>query len=163
VSGALSLEEGARLAALRVGLLAKLAGNGALVAVRLSAAEAGERIDRFGGEVTIAAVNGPASVLLACAEQHLQELLDGLDADGGPGKVTSRVAAPHPHYVEPVREEMMELFAELEPRDAKPTFYSTVTAEPIATSELDAGYWYRNLRQPVRLHEALQALLRDGF
>ncbi|MYU20077.1 acyltransferase domain-containing protein, partial [Streptomyces sp. SID8361] len=29
--------------------------------------------------------------------------------------------------------------------------------------ELDAGYWYRNLRRTVRFEETVRALLADGF
>ena len=163
VAGALSLEEGARLAALRSVLLTKLIGTGALVAAGLSAEQAEARIERFDGEVTVAAVNGPAAVLLACAERHLPELLAGFEADGIRHKRVATSIASHSPHVEPLRDEAMELFAGLEPRRTDTPFYSTVTAEPIATDELDADYWFRNMRQPVRLHEAVQALLRDGY
>ncbi|MCF3148688.1 type I polyketide synthase, partial [Streptomyces platensis] len=40
--------------------------------------------------------------------------------------------------------------------------YSAVNAAPISGEELDAAYWFENLRNPVRFEEAIQALLADG-
>ncbi|WP_033443731.1 acyltransferase domain-containing protein, partial [Saccharothrix sp. NRRL B-16314] len=40
--------------------------------------------------------------------------------------------------------------------------YSTVTGGPHDTTRMDAGYWYRNLRDPVRFHTALTTMLTDG-
>ncbi len=39
---------------------------------------------------------------------------------------------------------------------------STVTGEPVQGPELDADYWYFNLRRPVRFHQALTHLLSAG-
>ena len=41
-------------------------------------------------------------------------------------------------------------------------FYSTVTAGPVDTTGLDAGYWYQNLRETVRFAETTRVLLADG-
>ncbi|MFC4036210.1 type I polyketide synthase, partial [Streptomyces polygonati] len=41
-------------------------------------------------------------------------------------------------------------------------FFSTVTGGLIDTSTLDADYWYRNLREPVRFDLAARALLDQG-
>ncbi|MEV3875251.1 SDR family NAD(P)-dependent oxidoreductase, partial [Streptomyces sp. NPDC049906] len=40
---------------------------------------------------------------------------------------------------------------------------STVTGGWLDTGLLDAGYWYRNLRETVRFEEATRALLGEGF
>ena len=40
--------------------------------------------------------------------------------------------------------------------------YSTVTGAKVEPEELDAGYWYRNLRQTVRFADAVEQLLADG-
>ncbi|MYR09192.1 acyltransferase domain-containing protein, partial [Streptomyces sp. SID724] len=37
------------------------------------------------------------------------------------------------------------------------TMWSTVTGEPVGHEELDASYWYRNLREPVRFEAAVRA------
>ena len=40
--------------------------------------------------------------------------------------------------------------------------YSTVTGAKVEPEELDAGYWYRNLRQTVRFADVVEQLLADG-
>jgi acyl transferase domain-containing protein/acyl carrier protein len=41
--------------------------------------------------------------------------------------------------------------------------YSTVRGEALEGGELDGGYWYANLRQPIRFGEAVRQLVGDGF
>ncbi|MGW3078768.1 SDR family NAD(P)-dependent oxidoreductase, partial [Kitasatospora sp. NPDC001132] len=63
--------------------------------------------------------------------------------------------------VEAIREQLLTDLAGIEPRTADVPFYSTVTAEPVDTSALDADYWYRNLREPVRFDLAVETLTQD--
>ena len=37
-------------------------------------------------------------------------------------------------------------------------FYSAVTGEVVDSDGLDAGYWYANVREPVRFAEVIEAL-----
>ena len=52
--------------------------------------------------------------------------------------------------------------APITPRPAEIPLYSTVSAEALDTTGLDAGYWVRNLRRTVRFEQAVRALLADG-
>src|SRR5207244_1624069 len=70
--------------------------------------------------------------------------------------------ASHSGQVEEVREALLSGLGELEPRAGELGFYSTVTGGRKATEELDGEYWYRNLRERVRLEAATRALLREG-
>ncbi|WP_344599086.1 type I polyketide synthase [Streptomyces violaceusniger] len=40
---------------------------------------------------------------------------------------------------------------------------STVTGQWVSPGEMDGGYWFRNLRQPVRFAEAVGALVAEGY
>ncbi|MET8756076.1 SDR family NAD(P)-dependent oxidoreductase, partial [Streptomyces sp. NPDC004667] len=42
-------------------------------------------------------------------------------------------------------------------------FYSTVTGGVLGETLLDAGYWYRNLRHPVRFEDTVRKLIAKGF
>ena len=55
--------------------------------------------------------------------------------------------ASHSRHVEVLREEILEAFADISPRGGSIPLHSTVTGELIDTAELDAEYWYRNLRR----------------
>ncbi|MFJ9612228.1 acyltransferase domain-containing protein, partial [Kitasatospora sp. NPDC101176] len=71
--------------------------------------------------------------------------------------------ASHSHHVEPLHHHLTQLLAHIKPQRTEIEFYSTVTGDVLDTTELTADYWYRNLRQTVRLDETVRALHRDRF
>jgi len=66
----------------------------------------------------------------------------------------------HSPKMEPLQSELMESLQDIRPRPASIPFYSTVTATALVGSELNASYWYRNIRQPVLF--AMSALIEAG-
>ena len=54
-----------------------------------------------------------------------------------------------------MRDDLLAALAGVAPRPARVPFCSTVTGEPVDTADLDAGYWCRNLREPVRFADAV--------
>uniref|UniRef100_UPI00047650FA acyltransferase domain-containing protein n=1 Tax=unclassified Streptomyces TaxID=2593676 RepID=UPI00047650FA len=66
-------------------------------------------------------------------------------------------------HVESIQAELAQLLAPVAPRVPEIPFYSTVTNEVIDSAILDAGYWYRNLRQTVEFEKTTWKLLADGF
>jgi acyl transferase domain-containing protein/thioesterase domain-containing protein len=163
LAGGLSLEDAARAMALRSKLLMKLVGKGAMAAVGLGTAELAPRLERWDGKIEIAVLNGPASTVLAGQPETLDDLLAELQAEGLRAKYVPGVVAPgHSSYVEPVREELLEVFAPISPRSGDVPFHSTVAAGLVDTAELDAEYWYRNLRGTVQLEPVVRDLLSGG-
>ncbi|WP_143660621.1 beta-ketoacyl synthase N-terminal-like domain-containing protein, partial [Streptomyces sp. JHA26] len=71
--------------------------------------------------------------------------------------------ASHCAHVEAIEDVLLRDLAGIAPQASSVPFYSTVTGGVLDTSSLDAGYWYRNLRQTVRFADTLRALLDDGF
>ncbi|MYU18741.1 acyltransferase domain-containing protein, partial [Streptomyces sp. SID8361] len=57
--------------------------------------------------------------------------------------------ASHSVWVEEIREDVLRACEGISPRRATVPFFSTVDGEWVTGDELDAGYWYRNLRQTV--------------
>src|SRR3989440_587358 len=83
VAGALSLDDAARVVCLRSQAVRDgLAGHGGMVSVALAPEEAEARIERFGERLSLAAVNGPASVVVSGQVEALEELLAICEADG---------------------------------------------------------------------------------
>ncbi|MCI3934401.1 type I polyketide synthase [Streptomyces sp. AN091965] len=164
VAGALSLEDAARVVALRSrAIAARLAGRGGMASVALSEAEALERLGPWADRVEIAAVNGPSSVVIAGDARALDEALESLSGDG---VRTRRVAvdyASHTRHVEDIQDTLAEALAGVDAKAPVVPFYSTVTGGWVEDAEaLDAGYWYRNLRGQVRFGPAVAELLRQG-
>ncbi|MFF8847822.1 acyltransferase domain-containing protein, partial [Streptomyces sp. NPDC015127] len=164
VAGALTLSDGARVVALRSQVIrARLAGLGGMLSVPLSQADAEPRLEPWAGRLQLAAVNSPSSVVVCGEITALDELFAGLTAEGIQVRRIAVDYASHSHYVEALRDDLLEVLAPVRPKSAETAFYSTVTGKPLDTAELTADYWYRNLRGTVRFAEATGALLADGF
>ncbi len=162
VAGALSLEDGARLVALRSRAIAReLAGLGGMVSIAVSAERVGELLaDRH--EVWIAAVNGPDATVVAGSPHALDQVMAAAEAAGMRVRRVAVDYASHTPHVERVRERLLELAAPVTPRVGDVPMYSTVTAAPVEGEALDGEYWYRNLRERVLFHDTVRALLDRG-
>ncbi|MEV6771980.1 type I polyketide synthase [Nocardia sp. NPDC051030] len=164
VAGVLSLQDGARVVALRSALIAvELAGQGGMMSVPLAASEAAVRIERWDGRLCLAAVNGPGSVVVCGDDGALDELHAELIAEGLSPKKIPVDYASHSHYVEAIEEQVLTQLAPVQARSGEIALYSAVTGDVLDTREMGARYWYTNLRTTVRFEEATRALLRDGF
>ncbi|WP_372503531.1 type I polyketide synthase [Streptomyces spectabilis] len=163
VAGALSLDDGARVVALRSRLIAReLAGAGGMVSVAASADDARARLERWGDRVALAAVNGPASVVVSGDPAALDELMADCERDGVRARRVAVDYASHSPQVELLRADLLADLAELRPRAGKLPLYSTVTGDVLAGDELTADYWFRNLRRTVRLSDAVERLAATG-
>ncbi|MEV7960477.1 type I polyketide synthase, partial [Streptomyces sp. NPDC088141] len=163
VAGALSLEDAARIVALRSQLLKELAGKGGMASVMLGRAVVEERLAAWGGRLSVAVANSPASTVVSGDADALDQLLDGLAAEGIWARRVPVDYASHSAHVEVVEERLRELLADIEPRSVSDVvFCSTLAGEVIDTAGLDAGYWYRNLREPVQFQRGVEALLAAG-
>jgi malonyl CoA-acyl carrier protein transacylase/short-subunit dehydrogenase/acyl carrier protein len=163
VAGGLSLQDAARVVALRSRLLARLAGHGSIASVALSLAEVEARLARWEGRLTIASVNAPASIGVAGDSEAVAALVSELKAEGVRAQEIASTVASHSANVEDLRPEALELLSPVEPRSCGLPFYSTVTVGPLDTARLDGEYWYKNMRRPVRFEEVTRKLLREGF
>ncbi|MDX3733810.1 SDR family NAD(P)-dependent oxidoreductase [Streptomyces caniscabiei] len=160
VSGALSLADAARIVALRSQVIAReLAGRGGMASVALPAAEVEARLV---GGVEIAAVNGPGSTVVCGEPGALEALLVTLEGEGTRVRRIDVDYASHSRYVESIKGELATVLGPVRPQRGDVPFYSTVEAALVDTSALDADYWYRNLRLPVRFEPTVRAMLADG-
>ncbi|WP_215451757.1 type I polyketide synthase [Streptomyces sp. ATCC 21386] len=162
VAGALTLEDGARVVALRSRALAGLAGGGGMATVVLSAAELAPYLERRSGKVTVAAVNGPRVLVVAGPGDEVGALVDELSAEGVMAWRIPVDYASHSDDVSTVRDRLREDLSSLVPKAPAVPLVSTVDADWIGAGDLTHEYWYRNLRQTVRFHDAIRLLLDAG-
>ncbi|RZQ61010.1 type I polyketide synthase [Amycolatopsis suaedae] len=159
VAGALSLSDGAKVIALRSRLLRSVAGSGGMALVAASAEIVAERLPE---SVSVAALNGPLSTVVSGDAPAIKEFVGKCVSDGLRARTIPVNYASHSEQVARIRDELVAELAGIEPRAATVPFYSTVTADRIDTTELDAPYWYRNLREPVRFADVTRRLLAQG-
>ena len=163
VAGALSLRDAARVVTLRSKLLRSLAGPGGMVSIACSTDRARELLAPYGDRVGIAAVNGRSAVVVSGEVAALEELV------GFCGELELRTRridvdyASHSVEVEAIRAELGEVLAGIEPRSSRTVFFSTVTGSRLDTASLDAGYWYRNIRQTVQFDQAVRSACAQGY
>ncbi|MDQ3935281.1 MAG: SDR family NAD(P)-dependent oxidoreductase, partial [Actinomycetota bacterium] len=163
VAGGLSLGDAARIVCLRSQAVRDvMAGHGGMVSVALTPEAAQQRIDPYGERLSLAAVNGPSSVVVSGEVEALEELLAACEADGTWVRRIPVDYASHSAAVEDLRDRLAEDLEGIEPGPGSVPFLSTVTAELTDTAELDGDYWYRNLRSRVRFGDAVGALIADG-
>ncbi|WP_432046544.1 type I polyketide synthase [Streptomyces asiaticus] len=163
VAGGLSLEDGARVVAVRSRALRALSGRGAMASVSLPAAAVEERLAAWGERLSVAAVNAPVSVVVSGDVEAVEELLAVCEAEGVRARRVSVDYASHCAHVEAIEAELERSLAGITPRPSSVPFYSTVTGGVLDTVELDARYWYRNLRGRVRFDETVRVVLGEGF
>nr|WP_018680913.1 type I polyketide synthase [Actinokineospora enzanensis] len=163
VAGALTLPDAARVVALRSKALVALAGRGGMVSVALPVDQVRARLDERACVLSVATVNGPGSVVVSGPSEALDDWFACCERDGIRVRRIPVDYASHSVEVERIQDELLTLLAPITPRSADIPFYSTVTGEPIDTADLDAEYWYRNLRRTVEFEQATRALLAAGY
>ena len=162
VAGALSLDDAALVVARRSQALTAISGVGGMVALARPADEVQRLIGRWGDEVSIASFNGPASTVVSGSTAALDDLLAACERSGVHARRITVDYASHSAQVEVVRDKVIGALAGVTPRPSQVDFYSTLTGEVIDTTELNADYWYRSMRLPVRYEQATRLLLQHG-
>ncbi|AYN31191.1 type I polyketide synthase [Streptomyces albus] len=162
IAGVLTLREAARVVVVRARALTAIAGRGGMIAVPLPLAEVERRLAGRQG-LSVGSVSGPRSIGVTGEEPALTAFLAELTEEGVGARRVRLGYASHSAQVEEVREALLDGFAAVRPGQATIPFYSTVTGERVTdTTVLDADYWYRNVRSPVRFDAAVRQLAADG-
>jgi acyl transferase domain-containing protein/acyl carrier protein len=162
VAGILSLDDAARVVAVRGKALRALAGQGAMAAIAAAPDRAERLTAGWPGRLTVAAVNGPSAVVIAGDPAAVAELVGSCEAEGIRARVLPVDYASHSPQVERIRDELVEGLAGICPHPGSAAFYSTVTGTLADQAQLDAEYWYRGLREQVRFDAAVRAARDDG-
>ncbi|GAB1639949.1 SDR family NAD(P)-dependent oxidoreductase [Krasilnikovia sp. MM14-A1259] len=161
VAGILSLADAAKVVALRSQVIRGVAGRGGLLSLAESAQAAQARLDRLGG--VLAVLNGPQAVVVSGEPATLQAIVEDCERDGVRTRVLPIDYASHSPQMDAVRDEMSTVLAGLRPSAGTVPMLSSVTGEFLDGTTADAGYWFRNLREPVRFAPAVETLDRAGY
>ncbi|MET9489767.1 SDR family NAD(P)-dependent oxidoreductase [Nocardia sp. NPDC006630] len=162
VAGALSLEDAARVVILRSAALIALTEQGGMATVSLPVDQVTTLLAGY-DELSVAAVNGPRATVVSGAAVQLEDFLEACARDDVHARRISVDYGSHSPQVEVLREPLLKVLADLAPRSSQVAFWSSVTGGVLDGTELDADYWFRNLREPVYFQQAAQALLEDGY
>ncbi|WP_431781875.1 SDR family NAD(P)-dependent oxidoreductase [Streptomyces chumphonensis] len=162
VSGALTLRDGAKIAALRSQALRTLSGTGGMASLPLSPEDTTALLEPWASELSIAAHNGPHTTVIAGDAEALDQLLTHCEEKHIRARRIDVDYASHTHHIDTLKTHLATSLTDIEPRPSTIPFYSTVTGTTHDTTQLTGDYWYTNLRQPVHLTHATQHAHTQG-
>ena len=154
-SGALSREQAVEVIFHRSTMQARTEGAGKMAALGIGPEAARAAIAEYGGALELAAVNSPRAVTVAGDTDALLALRDRLTQAGHFARVLPLNYAFHSRAMDPIREELLQRLECLTPGETEVPFISTVEGQGLAGTALDATYWWRNVRAPVRFADAV--------
>ncbi len=139
-------------------------GTGRMAAVGLSEVAANEAIARLGlvGLVEVAGINSAEAVTLAGTLQGLQAIEAAQRDSGRFYQLLDLDYAFHSRQMNSIEPLVLTELAGLAPASGDGSFVSTVTGARLDGTALDARYWWRNIREPVRFCDGIASLITDG-
>lgn len=163
VAGAISLEDALRLVAARGRLMQSLPDGGAMLSISADEARVAAAIAPFAAHVSVAAINGPADVVISGARGPIDEIARQLTAEGIKTRRLTVSHAFHSPQMDPVLDEIERVASTFTFRAPQIPLVSNLTGRALTGDDtLDARYLRRHVREPVRFHAGMKALWELG-
>jgi acyl transferase domain-containing protein/acyl carrier protein len=160
IAGVMSLEDGARLIARRARLMAALPSGGAMGSIAASEDRVRQAIQPFASDISIAAINGPLSVVVSGRAERVREVLARFENEGAQVKLLPVSHAFHSPLMEPMLDEFERFASGLSYSAPSIPLISNLTGRPLEAC--GARYWRDHVREPVRFAEGMLALDARG-
>ncbi|KUZ67447.1 non-ribosomal peptide synthetase [Burkholderia ubonensis] len=161
-AGIFSPEDGLRLIAERGRLMQALPRDGEMAAVFADLATVERAIEAYPHEVAVAAVNGPASIVISGKRERIALLVDAFAAQDIRSVPLNTSHAFHSPLLEPMLDDFQAAAKAV--RAARPAipFYSNLTGAVMDEAPTDE-YWRRHCREPVQFASSVERLAEAGF
>ncbi|MEN8512464.1 amino acid adenylation domain-containing protein [Burkholderia sp. RS02] len=161
-AGVFSPEDGLRLIAERGRLMQALPRDGEMAAIFTDLATVERAIEAYPHDVAVAAVNGPASIVISGKRERIAMLVDAFAAQDIRSVLLNTSHAFHSPLVEPMLDSFQAVAKAV--RVARPAipFYSNLTGAVMDEAPTDT-YWRRHCREPVQFASSVERLAEAGF
>jgi acyl transferase domain-containing protein/acyl carrier protein len=169
VAGVFSLEDGLKLIAARGRLMQALPANGMMAAVMASPEQVAEQIAPYCADnslakqdtVSIAAINGPQSVVISGNHQMVEAICQSLRASGVKTKPLTVSHAFHSPLMTPMMEEFAAVAKTVNYSLPEIKLISNVTGKLASEEVANAEYWCNHVLQPVLFDQGMQTLAQQ--
>jgi acyl transferase domain-containing protein len=164
LAGVFSFEEGLKLIATRASLMQSLPRDGKMLAVVAAEPEVVDAIAPFQKEVSIAAVNGPRSIVTSGRGDAIDRLETEFREKGIATQALTVSHAFHSPLMDPILEAFERRARETKFEAPGVDFVSNLSGKILKAEEnIGAQYWRDHLRQPVRFAQGIRSLVEAGY
>jgi acyl transferase domain-containing protein/acyl carrier protein len=159
LGGVLSLDQALHLVAER-GRMMQAMPRGRMLSIALSS----EELESFlGGEVSLAAINGPGQCVIAGTTEAIGEVERQLTEEAIPCRALRTSHAFHSFLMEPILQPFSRTAAQATVRAPVVPYASNVTGALVTEEQVaDPTYWAEQIRQPVRFAQGIETLVARG-
>ncbi|MEM7125060.1 MAG: SDR family NAD(P)-dependent oxidoreductase [Chloroflexota bacterium] len=167
VAQVFSLEDGLRLIAARGRLMGALPQDGEMISLMTDEARAREAIATYyensePSQVSIAAINGPESVVISGKRDAVLAIAEQLAAEGIKTRQLAVSHAFHSPLMEPMLDEFRQVAESITYHQPAQPLISNVTGK-LADEEITTpAYWVRHVREAVRFADGVATLHEAG-
>src|SRR5215469_2216809 len=162
-AGALTLAEAGRVVIARSRHQQRTQGAGLMAALALAPDGARELLDAIESSAEVAAFNAAHSVTISGPAVEIERVEAEAKRRGLWFRQLDLDFAFHSRQMDPIREDLLESLTGLASGPPAARLVSTVTGKAVEDAALDASYWWRNIRNPVRFAEAAAHLIEEDY
>jgi acyl transferase domain-containing protein/thioesterase domain-containing protein/acyl carrier protein len=162
IAGALTLREAVRVVFHRGRCMNAAPNTGRMLAAALDEDQAEELAASYPGAVAVAALNSPDSVTFSGEAEPLEQIARTLESRQVFNRFLEVKYAFHSHQMDAVKDDLLRALGKVVTQPTQLKMFSTVTGATVHGDSLNANYWWRNVRKPVRFSAAISALCEQG-
>ncbi len=164
VAGVFSLEDGLRLIATRAQLMQDLPKGGAMAAVLASEAQVTDAIANYADSISIAAINGPANVVISGVEQSVVDVMEQLESVNIAAMRLQVSHAFHSALLDPMLDGLEEAASAISMKSPGLGIVSNTTGKLVqADAIVNTGYWREHSRGAVKFADSVTTLYDEGY
>ncbi|NJK64218.1 MAG: SDR family NAD(P)-dependent oxidoreductase, partial [Synechococcaceae cyanobacterium SM2_3_1] len=163
IAGIFSLEDGLKLIAERARLMQSLASDGVMISALAKPETVEAAIANYADQVSIAAYNGPESVVFSGERQAVEAVARDLEAKGIKVKPLEVSQAFHSPLMDPMLKDFASIASQIQFSAPKIPIISNVTGELTSEEIATPDYWVNHVRQPVKFAQGMISLQQQGI
>lgn len=158
-AGVFTLEEALKLVAARGRLMQSIDTPGTMASISATEREVMEAVKPFEKSVSIAAVNGPESIVISGEKAHVEEISNTFRENGRRVKILKVSHAFHSPIMDCILEEFERVASEIHFCRPSIPLISNLTGKIISPEEVTKpAYWRDHIRRAVRFHDSMKTL-----